>query len=1428
MSTEPAIPAADPPLRHRLRLCAAGLLLVTLVFLTRPGELLADTKIDFALDPVHFVARSLHAWDVNQFGQVQNQANGYLFPMAEFFLGGRLLGLEGWVVQRLWMAVLAVTAFAGLYRLAGRLGIGTPDTRMIAALSYALAPRVLSDLGVLSSEVQPIALLPWILLPLATAARGGGRIGCAARSALAVALCGGVNAASVVAVLVVPLVFIVTRDGEARRWRLLGWWTAMVAAATLWWTVPLVVMGRYGFSFLPYTENAETITPVTSLLNVLRGTPDWVAWLAGSGGPTLPVGNVLAASPWMILLTALVAAAGLAGLLRRDAPERFFLAITLLIGIAVLTAGHIGTLEPALAGPVRDLLDGPLAALRNLRKFDPVLRLPLALGLAHLLAHLRPKAVAAVAVALAATAAPAVQIGLAGPGPVRQVPAYWTDAASWLNARTGQQAVLSLPGSRFAEYLWGRPLDEPLQQFSHVRWVQRQIGAAGSTGLTRLLDAVDRRVATGRGGTGLAEVLGRLGVRFVVVRNDLDRVELTGAWPARVHQALNDSPGLAKVAEFGPPTTGGYSTDDAVGGLDQPYPALEVYEVAGYAPPVTLRSADDLLRVAGAPEALLDLADEGLLDDDRPTVLGDDAEGLPSGEPAATVGTDSLRSRLRHFGLLRTGLSPTLTEDEEPSDYLEPSWTAYRTTARYTGVRGVSASTSASDPDALAAQQQAGSLPFAALDDDLRTSWRSGGWSGAAGQWWRADFDAARDVTGTRAVFVPDDALGPAPVRIAVETEAGSREQTVRTDREEQVLLTPPGLTSWLRIRFVGFTKAEAADLGASVALSEVRVPGVQASRTLKAPDVAATFWAFSRESDESSACMRGADRWICHWSLEKGGEEAYGFDRTFTAAAGRVRLTGRAVLRQTELVDHYTRLKPLPEAGASSQAVDGAATWARAAFDDDPSTTWLPDPDDDEPTLTLRWADRKKITRIAVERPPAAEVPMQVYVTGGDGTVRGGVLDDTGVLRFAALRTDSLRITFATAAENVQITDVRVPGVPEIRTTPDADFALPCGFGPVLDVNGVQVNTRAEGSYGDVLAGRPLRFTSCGKAGLAEGVNRVTASRYGQYRVDGLVVGGEALPEPSGEPAGTARATSWEATSRTVEVNADKDALLVSGENFNPGWKAVAGGAELVPVQLDGWRQAWWVPAGTQGTVTLEFVPDKAYRAALLAGAAGLVLVGAIAVLRRRPARRAGTSAAPVALPALAAVPLGAAAGYWTASWPGAVIGALAVLLPRVGVPRLGLPRLDPSSLAPSWAAALLLGLAGASAALGGLTGARAPAETVAQLLCCAVLGLLVAAAAHRPAGAEPPDRLLEEPVGQPGGREGDQQGEDEQDTEGEGQRVQPGSKDPDEDEQEERVPEVDPVGDASDPGHGAAAEEDGEPMAVVGTQRQRGDDQD
>ena len=380
----------------------------------------------------------------------------------------------------------------------------------------------------------------------------------AARSAVAVACCGGINGAATFAVLIPAVVYLLTLPRPAPRWRILAWWVPAVIAATWWWSVPLVLLSRYGVSILPYTESAAVTTSVTGLSDVLRGTENWISYLLVNGQPWWRVGYRIATGAVPTLLTGLAAGLGLAGLLRPRLPARRFLLCLLLTGLLIICAGHVSTLGNPLAGPVQHLINGPAAAFRNVRKFDPVIRLPVVLGLAHLLASVRlprPRALLAAAAALAigGLALPAYAGGLEVAGDFRQIPPYWVSAADWLNRHAGHQAVLVVPGAAFGQYLWGSPLDDVLQPLTTADWAERDLSLIGSPGNERLLDAIDQRLAAGDGSAALTTVLARMGVRYVLVRNDLARTDLNGAWPARISQALAASPGITRVAQFGAP-----------------------------------------------------------------------------------------------------------------------------------------------------------------------------------------------------------------------------------------------------------------------------------------------------------------------------------------------------------------------------------------------------------------------------------------------------------------------------------------------------------------------------------------------------------------------------------------------------------------------------------------------------------------------------------------------------------------------------------------------------------------------------------------------------------------------------------------------------------------------------------------------------------
>ncbi len=114
------------PLGSRRWLWLVAAVSLVLTFAQSPGQISPDTKLDLTANPLRFLARAANLWNSElPFGQAQNQAYGYLFPHGAFFLLGDMLGLPGWVTQRLWWALLLTVGFWGLLRLAEALGIGT-------------------------------------------------------------------------------------------------------------------------------------------------------------------------------------------------------------------------------------------------------------------------------------------------------------------------------------------------------------------------------------------------------------------------------------------------------------------------------------------------------------------------------------------------------------------------------------------------------------------------------------------------------------------------------------------------------------------------------------------------------------------------------------------------------------------------------------------------------------------------------------------------------------------------------------------------------------------------------------------------------------------------------------------------------------------------------------------------------------------------------------------------------------------------------------------------------------------------------------------------------------------------------------------------------------------------------------------------------
>lgn len=1229
--------------RLTLRIIAACIVLVGIAFIQTPGLLVADTKFDLAVDPGNFLGRALHLWDAEgAFGQLQNQAYGYLWPMGPFFALGGALDLQGWVVQRLWMALVMVVAFVGTARLARTLGVRSDLACLAAGFAFALSPRMLSTLGPISVEAWPSALAPWVLLPLVRGSSEGSPRRMAMLSGLAVAMVGGVNAAATFAVLPLGVVWLLTREPGPRRRSLMIWWPVFTALGTLWWLVPLFVMGAYSPPFLDFIETASVTTFPTTLFDALRGTSAWVPYVDTTwqgGFETLSTGYLALHSGILLML-------GVVGMMLRGNPHRHFLALSLLAGLLLVTMGHQGSPEGWLAGALHVELDEVLAPLRNVHKFDPVVRLPLVLGLAWVLDS-AARALAALPRRRWVTSAPAAVIGLAviallgstlpatagqlaTTRPVLATPDYWREAAAWLEANADDDVALLAPGSSFGSYVWGEPRDEPMQYLADSRWAVRNAIPLAPAGNIRMLDAFETRLDQGRPSSGLAPYLRRAGVRYVVVRNDL-RPSRDVPDAALVHQALTGSPGLELVETFGPEVGGGAwlrkdgSRIVVNGGWQSRWRAIEVFEVAGATPAVGARR---LPVVAGGPEDLLDLADQGVLRNE-PVQLAVDVprDGEPDGP---VVLTDGLLDRERFFGRVHDGYSAVRTPGDRArsgnpvADYGLGTGSRWTTRARLDGARAISASSSMSDSNASSGSRP-GELPFAAVDDNPQSSWVSNTGSQQTA-WWRVDLVDAVDLSEVDVTL--SEKAGRERIRVL--TEAGSSDVVVLEPGTTTAVAVAPGSTRWLRVE-------DASGGRGALSLAEVSWPGRDIGRALVLPTLP-EGWGNPDQvlmralRDARTGCTVVERSTRCVEDRARPSEEPIGFDRVVTLASPAAYVADVTALPRpgADLLVRLQQDLPISVTGSSTGVPDTRAT-GLAAADGVRTTTWTPSSTDTRPQLNLNWIGTRAIrgVRVVVGRGAPVRRPTVLELTWPGGT-RTVALGRDGRASFAPVRTDRLavRVTGAEDAFSIDQDGVRsqLPvGIGEIRLRglPLAPISLSrdarawrCGSGPTLVVNGVPLRTRLLASPAELFAMLPVPAEPCRDAplGLRGGENTISV-RGSDIAVPEAVLLGSRLGEAPVEPAEVSAASAVE---RRIEP-VPGARVLVTRENANPGWRATQGGRPLASVVVDGWQQGWLVD-GSPEPVRATFAPDRGYRLGLLVGAALFVLLLALALL---PARR-------------------------------------------------------------------------------------------------------------------------------------------------------------------------------------------------------------
>ncbi|MVU80094.1 DUF3367 domain-containing protein [Nocardia sp. ET3-3] len=1327
-------------------LLGSVLIAFLLTFLQAPGQTVADTKYDLAQNPLGFLSRASHLWSSQApMGQVQNQAYGYFFPHGAFFSLGHILGLPGWVTQRIWWALLLLAGFWGIIRLCETLGLGSRGSRVIAAVAFALSPRVLTTLGSISSETLPMMLAPWVLL--APAALGvavqrrspddpdrPARRGMAtpAGSALALALMGSVNAVATAAAFLPAALWWISYQPNRAWWRFTRAWIPLLVLGTFWWVVPLLLLGKVSPPFLDYIESSGVTTQWASLGEVLRGTDSWTPFVS----PERIAGAVLVTQPAAVLATGLLAAAGMAGLAMRSMPHRGRLALILIVGLVGICAGYAGELGGPFAEQVRLFLDSGGAPLRNVHKLEPLIRLPLVLGLAHLLSRVplpasvpmpvwrrafahpeRDKMVAVGALiltALALSTSLAWTGKLAPRGSYDRVPHYWEQTAEWLAHNASDTRALVVPGAPFGSQVWGLTRDEPLQALATTPWAVRDSVPLNPPGAIRAMDSVQRLIADGRPSAGLAATLAGQGIGVLVLRNDLDPETSRSTRPMLAHRAIEGSPGLTKVAEFGDPVeTGRVEGLVADGDLRPDYPAIEIYRVASnpVGTPTEVRSGvgapnsfpgaftvplDSLPVVQGGPEVV-----ERLRRDPAtpagPTLLASDAAaaGLPSND--VTI-TDTPMDRESDFGrvdnhnsALRAPGDARRTHNLVP-DY--PVHGAQLVEGEWSGAT-ITASSAAGDATQLGGAAP-GSSTAAVVDGDPATAWISNGAEHAVGQWLRLDLD--KPISSAVLRLTTSAAAIGSPVKwVEVETAKGTVAARITEPGTPVSISLPPGRTDWIKITAI---HTEDGSAGGQFGISELSVDDYAdrdnpvtldiRHRTVLPPAPAGAQvrgWDLGQEFPGRSACFDSPDRVRCSKGLALAAEEPGLFERTLqvpqplTVTPDLIVRTRPGPALEALLTDPD---RPIARGQADVADPRGSAL---AATDGDPRTSWtapetsVRNPAGAKPTLTIELPAPTLVTGLQVT-PSAGDLPAHptsISVNLGDGPQVREVNPDSGTTSRIDLHprvTDRIEVSIQTWDGVLDRTALgfaqeQPPGLAEVNVLgpdypapadPNRPLTIDCAHSPTIVAAGRTLHTTVTGTAAELLSGAPLPATVCAPDAAGPDSDASASPDSGfefpSGRVDVAVAPTElftvdelrldrtpALP-PVADPNG-----------RTGTQ------VLVLPLSTNVGWQAqTADGTALKPVVINGWQQAWLLPAGAKGPVTVAFPTDRWYRLAIFGGLLLLIPLAALAFRgARSPVRDDGP--APRSWRSRTVAGIGLAAGA------GLIAGPIALVVTAIGL---------------------------------------------------------------------------------------------------------------------------------------------------------------
>lgn len=536
---------------------------------------IADSQADLQINPGGLINDRLFCWNHNQVGAQTDFGSSYLIIGTYYLVMSALLPL--WLVERLFFVLILFTAGYSLFILAKEFKLSKPSA-FVAGVFFMYSYWLTTFFKGASVMVMAYAFCP-LLLFLTVRGLKVRDYRYAILIGLLTCLFAGINPPEGILALAPSALYAIgylamNRDRFTLKFG--GLVIVIGLLVNLFWIVPGVISQLSVFGQGVWEESPDLYNRFSSYPEVIRGLGYWGIYDGWNWVPYFDWAAFFLENPIGIILSYVVPACALLGLLSKRAREPKFILIAALMVLSIpLTVGAYPLSDPGATGTLYLWFynNVPLFnAFRSSYKFAMLLTLSYALFFGLFLdaatakcsrlleTRLGPKAkkaglvkIAIVLIAVTTVMAaywPAWTGHLHNDNADFNVPSYYNDVKNYFKDMPDKRIMLT-PGRYYSVYEWGDTSLEVMDIILQNPLVYQNPGDANSSlpGVT-LINSL--YTAIYNNDTPAVPLMMRyLGIEYIVQQNDIDYKYYGANSPDEMRSILSSIKGLEHVATFG-------------------------------------------------------------------------------------------------------------------------------------------------------------------------------------------------------------------------------------------------------------------------------------------------------------------------------------------------------------------------------------------------------------------------------------------------------------------------------------------------------------------------------------------------------------------------------------------------------------------------------------------------------------------------------------------------------------------------------------------------------------------------------------------------------------------------------------------------------------------------------------------------------------